>query len=48
MSFLKNLSEAIGTITPAKIIWLVVISILLFIFFFYLGFQYSEAQHSLK
>ncbi|WP_164914240.1 hypothetical protein [Aquimarina sediminis] len=44
MSFLKNLSQAIEPVTPAKIIWLVVISILLFMFFFYLGFQYSAAQ----
>lgn len=44
MSFLKNLVQAIGPITPAKIIWLIVISISLFSFFFYLGFQYSANQ----
>ncbi len=48
MSFLKDLLQLMQPVTPASILWLLFITVVLFSFFFFLGFEYSEAQHIIK
>ncbi len=47
-TFFKDILDEMRPVTPATILWLVFITVVLFSFFFFLGFEYSGVQHVVK
>ncbi len=47
-TFLKDILDELRPVTPATMLWLLFITVVLFSFFFFLGFEYNESQHIIK
>ncbi|TSE03735.1 hypothetical protein [Aquimarina algiphila] len=48
ITFLENILDEMRPITSATILWLLFITVVFFSFFFFLGFEYSGAQYTIK